>query len=81
VTEEALQYNLAERQRRMRMFQQKPENYKICEQCNSVVWIKSKVCQVCACYRFDETREGVLRIAAILGTNPFPLTAGVVPRY
>jgi hypothetical protein len=81
MTEEAYAFHLAVRQKQRERFVQKPENYKVCEQCSSIVYIRSQVCQVCACYRFDESHDEVVRIAKIIGSNAFPFTAGVVPRY
>ena len=65
----------------LHQFLENPDNYKVCKQCNSIVFVRSRVCQLCGCYRFDYTRAGVECISRIIGNSPFPFTAGVVPRY
>ena len=65
MTKEALQFNLGQRRKKMEQFIANPDNYKVCEQCNSIVFVRARVCQLCACYRFDYSREAVIRISRI----------------
>ena len=44
-----------------------PENYKICEGCDSIVLTKAHTCPNCASYRFQEGAASVIRQARLLG--------------
>lgn len=44
-----------------------PQNYKICEGCDSIVLARANTCPNCASYRFQESAEAVIRQARLLG--------------
>jgi hypothetical protein len=55
--------------------------YKVCDQCRSISFRTCGLCPICHGYRWDESREGLIETAKIIGTTPFPLTAGTVPKF
>ena len=55
--------------------------YKVCDQCRSISFKTCGLCPICHGYRWDESRETLIETANIIGTTPFPLTAGTVPRF
>jgi hypothetical protein len=48
----------------------KPQLYKVCEGCESIVLVKAVTCPSCHGYRFDDTPERVVEQAKILGSRP-----------
>ncbi len=46
--------------------QEKPEDFKICESCGSIVMIKANVCPNCHGYRFNPDLRKVVEQATIL---------------
>ncbi len=80
MTEDVRQYHLAIRRAKMEAFIANPESYKVCCLCRSISLECGGLCPVCGAYRFTSDRETVIETAKIIGSNPFPLTAGVVPR-
>jgi hypothetical protein len=58
-----------------------PHLYKVCDQCRSISYITYGLCPICHCYRWDSSPEFVITTANIIGSTPFPLTAGTVPRF
>ena len=75
-----LSEHLRRRRTKRDAFIARPHKYKVCDQCRSISLVTVRYCPLCHCYRLDETEATVKRTAAIIGENPFPLTAGVVPR-
>ena len=57
-----------------------PHKFKVCTQCLSISMAAAGLCLVCGTYRFDCRPERVIEIATIIGSTPFPFTAGTVPR-
>lgn len=47
----------------------KADSYKICEGCDSIVTIATKICPNCHAYRFDEDPERVISQAKTLATR------------
>ena len=80
MTENALKIHTEFRRLKVESFLAEPAKFKVCDQCGSIVPVTSGLCPFCHCYRFDETAEGVIATAALIGVHPFPLTAGTVPR-
>lgn len=46
-----------------------PASYKVCECCGSIVLGKAVVCPLCNAYRFDATKEAVIRQAGLLASR------------
>ena len=46
-----------------------PDNYKVCEGCDSIVGAGANLCPNCHSYRFDATPERVVLQARILGNR------------
>jgi len=76
-----------EEKRHLTLRQQKAEKiidkvlqFKVCEQCLSISFRRAPTCSVCGAYRFDERPGTVRETARKMGTIPFPLTSGTVPR-
>jgi hypothetical protein len=57
-----------------------PEKFKACAQCLSVSHLSTRTCPICGTYRWYYSAEAITVIAALMRKNPFPVTAGVVPR-
>lgn len=47
----------------------KPQQYKVCEGCESIVLVKAVTCPSCHGYRFDDSHERVIAQAKILGSR------------
>jgi hypothetical protein len=58
-----------------------PHLYKVCDQCRSISFRTCGLCPICHGYRWDESREALIETAKTIGTTPFPLTAGTVPKF
>ena len=80
MTEQALLRHLARRHAKAAGFIADPSRWKVCNQCWSICCADAPVCHVCKAYRFDWDRAWVCEVARMIGRNPFPVTAGVVPR-
>jgi hypothetical protein len=61
--------SIEERARQADKIIRNPENYKICEGCDSIVLSKVHTCPNCASYRFLESPTAVICQARILGTR------------
>lgn len=59
--------SLAARGLRAAQIAKKPELYKVCEGCESIVLRGANTCPNCHGYRFDETPERIVVQAEILG--------------
>ena len=44
-----------------------PENYKICEGCDSIVTKNTRICPNCHSYRYNEDKSEIMNQAANLG--------------
>lgn len=62
--------HLAERAARAGIIIASPQEYKICEGCESIVKIRVAACPNCHGYRFDESPEAVVEHAKILASRP-----------
>lgn len=79
---QAEQYkHLAARQKRAEQIMVEVERFKVCDQCRSISFKQAQTCSVCGAYRFVEDPEIVCGTAREMGANPFPITAGTVPRF
>ncbi len=72
--------HLACRQKRAEQIIVELEKFKVCGQCRSISYKHAATCVVCGAYRFNEAPEAVRRTARKMGSNPFPVTSGIVPR-
>jgi hypothetical protein len=75
-----LQFHWNRRKERALSFVAHPEVYKVCDQCWSISKRGARVCPICGAWRWDRTPERVIEISRLMAKNPFPVTAGVVPR-
>ena len=66
---EAISSNLTERAEQAKRIIQKPESYKICVCCESIVTAKVVICPNCHGYNYDESSEAVVAQAHFLGTR------------
>ncbi len=46
-----------------------PQNYKVCEGCDSIVGKSTSICPNCHSFRFDSAPETVVNQATILGSR------------
>jgi hypothetical protein len=58
---------LSERARQASKIASEPENYKICEGCDSIVARRVHFCPNCHGYRFNENPQSVIDQAILLG--------------
>ena len=61
---------LADRAARAEKIISAPQNYKVCEGCDSIVTERVVGCPNCHGYRFDESPERVVEQARILASRP-----------
>ena len=78
--EAALQEHAAYRKARADRYIANPDGYKVCCQCLSISPASAGTCPFCGAWRFDSSRDCVEAVAFVIGTNPFPVNAGTVPR-
>jgi hypothetical protein len=62
--------HLAERTARAEKIIAAPENFKVCEGCESIVTARVVTCPNCHGYRFDEAPERVIEQARLLASRP-----------
>jgi len=62
--------HLAERAARAEKIIAAPQEYKICEGCDSIVKLRAPACPNCHGYRFDESAEAVVEHAKLLASRP-----------
>ena len=62
--------HLQDRAARARKIVETPQNYKVCEGCDSVVAARVVTCPNCHGYRFDESAERVVEQANLLASRP-----------
>ena len=62
--------HLQDRAARARKIVETPQNYKVCEGCDSVVAERVVTCPNCHGYRFDESPERVVEQANLLASRP-----------
>ena len=65
----ALSPALAERARQAARIIRRPERYKICEGCDSIVAAEVTTCPNCYSYRYDGGRQAVIAQARVLGSR------------
>jgi len=61
--------HLAERLEKAAKIIEQPEQYKICEGCDSIVAMRVALCPNCNGYRFDEAPESVVAQAKLLASR------------
>jgi hypothetical protein len=52
----------------------------VCDQCLSISPLSARVCPICGAWQWVETPERIKEVSRMMAKNPFPVTAGVVPR-
>jgi hypothetical protein len=57
------------------------DEFKVCEQCNSISKLGAGHCTVCGAYSWLLDPAEVIRIAEIIAEHPFPQLSAVVPRF
>jgi len=62
--------HLAERAARAEKIVAAPENFKVCEGCESIVTMRVVSCPNCHGYRFEESTERVVEQAKMLASRP-----------
>jgi len=62
--------HLEERAARAEKIIAAPENFKVCEGCESIVAARVVTCPNCHGYRFDEAAERVVEQARLLASRP-----------
>ena len=62
--------HLEDRAARARKIGGAPQNYKVCEGCESVVAARVVTCPNCHGYRFDESPDRVVEQANLLASRP-----------
>ncbi len=72
--------HLAVRQKRAEQIIVEIDRFKVCDQCQSISYKHVASCSVCGAYRFNEEPDTVRDTAKRMGSNPFPVTSGTVPR-
>ncbi len=61
--------DLTERAKRAAEIIEKPNLYKVCEGCESIVALQANTCSNCHSYRFDVDPERVVTQAKLLGSR------------
>lgn len=61
--------HLSERARKAEKIIARPQNYKVCESCDSIVGGHVATCPNCSGYRFEEDAEAVVLQAKLLATR------------
>lgn len=80
MTKEETQLHLDRRRAKSVEIFRNPENFKVCEQCNSIAVKKAGICPHCHAYRWLEDKLDVQATAMVTGKFPFPTTSPIVPR-
>jgi hypothetical protein len=62
--------HLGERAARAQKIMKAPENYKICEGCDSIVTRRVPTCPNCHGYRFDLDEQQIVAQAKVLASRP-----------
>ena len=62
--------HLKDRAARARKIIEAPQNFKVCEGCESIVTTRVVTCPNCHGYRFDESPERVIAQANLLASRP-----------
>lgn len=62
--------DMAERREKAEKIAAHPDEFKVCEGCESIVVQKAAFCPNCNSYRFDESTERVIEQAKVLGSRP-----------
>jgi len=62
--------HLSDRAARARKIIDNPDQFKVCEGCESIVTTRVTTCPNCHGYRFDESAESVKEQAAVLASRP-----------
>jgi hypothetical protein len=83
MTEASLERDWAVRRHEGEKIKAEPEYYKECDQCRSIVFRRTSVCPFCHSYRFNQEAERVVATVneMLARPDPYPVTAGVVPRW
>lgn len=63
-------HQLEKRAKRAAEIAAKPQDFKVCEGCESIVLAKAITCPSCHGYRFDASPERVIAQANLLGSRP-----------
>ena len=80
MTEADIQQHLAGRRACVARYLEHPERYQVCGNCRSVSPVGYGHCPFCGHYRFDYSVSRVISTALSIGSRPFSIYAGVVPR-
>jgi Zn finger protein HypA/HybF involved in hydrogenase expression len=62
--------HLAERAARAQKIIEAPQNYKVCEGCESIVTSRVATCPNCHGYRFDLDKDVIIAQAKLLASRP-----------
>ena len=62
--------HLQDRAARAQKIVEAPQNFKVCEGCESIVTARVVTCPNCLGYRFDESAERVVEQAGLLASRP-----------
>jgi Zn finger protein HypA/HybF involved in hydrogenase expression len=62
--------NLAERAARAQKIIEAPQNYKVCEGCDSIVTRRVATCPNCHGYRFNLDEDEIIAQAKVLASRP-----------
>ena len=62
--------HLQDRAARARKIIEDPQNFKVCEGCESIVTARVATCPNCHGYRFDDSSERVVEQANLLASRP-----------
>ncbi len=57
------------RQKAAKQIAESPQDFKICEGCESIVMINVQMCPNCHAYRFNQSEEDIIKHAEILGSR------------
>ena len=65
----ALSASLGERARQAAEIAGRPQHYKICEGCESIVSRRVPICPNCSGYRFNTAKQAIVNQARLLGSR------------
>lgn len=59
-------YELHHRVRQLDRAIDRPEEYKVCDVCKSLLIVEDRLCRFCEAYRFDSSKKAVVDLAKLL---------------
>ena len=68
------------RKNRVKTILEAPENFKVCNGCQSILSLTTVFCPFCKCYGFERDRNQVIAMAEFLSDRALAFGCAVLPR-